>query len=148
MLRTVILEMTLLFFSAGSMVAVEQEDWGHQMHGITEETNASDHKGKSYISLVTNTGRLITQKMMHICSIPVTMEQYLCDWIRKAARWLEDIFMQAATLEQIRMPNYTQQVTKHRSHIGKNHWTEKERKGTLFSPSDKMMRLAMHQASP
>ena len=32
------------------------------------------------------------------------MEQYLCDQIMKEAGWLEDIFMQKVSLEQIRMP--------------------------------------------
>ena len=43
-LRTMILKMTLLFSSVGSMVAMQQEDGGLWIHWFLKEANGGDHK--------------------------------------------------------------------------------------------------------
>ena len=112
------------------------------MHWVIEETNGSDHKGQLYIIWVTETGRLITWNMTYICSTPVTMEQYLCEQIKKAAGQMEDIFMQAATLEHSRMPRPHKAGTKtHMSHEKEIMNREGERRDSI-TPINKVRRLA------
>ena len=73
------------------------------MYGVIEEANSSDHKGDCTSSWP-QTSRLITWNMKHIYSTPITLEQYLCEQVKKAAGQLEDIFMQVVPLEPNRIP--------------------------------------------
>ena len=49
---------------------------------MIEEANDSGHKGQPYIIWVTKKDRLISQNVKHICSSPVTTEQYLYKYIK------------------------------------------------------------------
>ena len=81
MLKTVILKRSILFFSAGCRVAIQQEDGGPWTHEIIEEANGSNYREQLYIIQVMKTGKLITWNMKHICNNPVTTEQYLHEQI-------------------------------------------------------------------
>ena len=64
----------------------------------------TDHQEQSYIIRVMKTGRLITCNKRHICSIPITTEQYLWEQFKKETGWLEDIFMWAVSVKQVQIP--------------------------------------------
>ena len=76
----------------GSTVAIQYEDGGPWMHRVIEEANKIDHNGRSYTNRVMNTGRLIMQITRHICSTPITTQQYLWEQTKRTGQ-LEDIFM-------------------------------------------------------
>ena len=52
-------------------------------HSVIEEANNSDHNGRSYIVRVIKMGRLIMWNTRHICSIPITTEQYHWEQIKR-----------------------------------------------------------------
>ena len=54
------------YFPLGSTLAVQYEDGGLWMHGVTEEASNTDHNRWSYIIRVTKTGRLIMHNRRHI----------------------------------------------------------------------------------
>ena len=68
---------------------------------------------------VTEAGGLITQNMKHIDKTPITTEQNICKQIEKAAGCLEDIFLQAISVEHSRVPKTLTAVTKTHSNHGK-----------------------------
>ena len=81
--------------SAGSTFVVQQEDWELWTHGVRAELHRCDHRGHSYTMWVTKMGRLITCNMKHTA---LSAEQYIHERIKKAAGWLDDVFMQAAAV--------------------------------------------------
>ena len=83
---------------------MQHEDGGPWTHGILKEAKSKDHRGGSFIIRVTIMGRLLTWNTRHICSTPITTEQYLQEQIRKGAWLLEDIFLQTVPVEQKRIP--------------------------------------------
>ena len=124
--RTMILTKIYLFFSVGSTVPVQCKDCGLWINRVIKEVNGNNHRGWSYIIHVTKIGRLITQNMRHICSTPITMEQYLQEQIKKAFGWLEDIFMQTVHIECSSMPRLQQQTQRHMWTMRRQYWTEGE----------------------
>ena len=67
----------LLSFHIESTAAMQHEDGGPLAHRVIKEANISDHRGRFCISRVMKSGWQITLNMRHICSTPVTTEQYL-----------------------------------------------------------------------
>ena len=86
-----------LFFSIESTVAVQWEDGRPWIHGVIGEANGSDHKGQSCMIEIMKTGKLIIWNRKYLCNISITMKQYICKQIKKAARQLEDTFMKNNT---------------------------------------------------
>ena len=90
----------LLSFLVGSTVAMQCEDSEPWTHQVIKEANNSDHSRRSYRTRVTNTGRLLMWNTRHICSTPITREQYLWEQIKKGNGQLEDMFMETIPVEQ------------------------------------------------
>ena len=86
-------------FLMGSTLAIQCKDGGLWIHGIVEEVKGTDHHGCSYIIRVRKTGRLIVHYMGHIHSTLITTEQYLQGWIKIGTGQLEDIFINAKSVE-------------------------------------------------
>ena len=63
-------------FSAGSTVAIKQEDGGLWRHRIIVEPSGCDHVGLSYTIQVTKMGMIITHNVKHIHTMPISAGQY------------------------------------------------------------------------
>ena len=70
------------FFPIGFIIDMQYEDGGPWTPEVIEEATSSDNRERSYIRVM-KMGTLITWNMMHICSTPVTTEQYLQEDIKK-----------------------------------------------------------------
>ena len=64
---------------------------GPWIHRVIVEPNGSDHRGSSYITWVTKTGRIITHNTKYIHGTPISAEEYLYEQIRKATGQLESV---------------------------------------------------------
>ena len=116
----------------GSTVADQHKEW---VHGMVEEMNVTDHQGQSCIIRVMNTGKLIMHNMRYICNTLISTEQYLWEQIQKGAGWLEDIFMEARSVNRSWYFTLTQHTQMHTLHNGR--WEE----STQNTPFQKSLKL-------
>ena len=106
-----------LFFPIGPAITIQHEDGGPWMHGVIKEAINSDHNGRFFIIRVTKTGRLIMQNTRHICSTPITTEQYLLEHIKNGTGQFEDIFTKTISVKHGRMfKSYTAEPQMHMAH--------------------------------
>ena len=84
-LRTMCTENDPALFSEGPILAVQWKDGGPWTYRVMEGPNGSDHKGQLPIIWEIKIDKFITQNTNHIYSHPITIEQYLCKQIMKAA---------------------------------------------------------------
>ena len=82
-------------FPIRSIVAIQRNDGGPLMHGVTVDSNAVDHNRSSYKVRVTMTDKLIICNSKHIQKTPIMTEQYLRQQIAKSTGYLTDIFTKA-----------------------------------------------------